>query len=749
MPAIRPPVTLTTPPNLREEVTRVTFLAAPAAPIPTPAAVQELAANVRQAALVGLQVTLPETPALGEPVPVQCPEAPPEFAWDPCAPLPARAAPVYITHFTQETYLQGVELPAVPVTWTLPLPGFPPAGDSAVLHFGPTLAGAALQRVTARFGASGHYAQSWFVTDVRIGDLEAVRTLAPAEEVEVELRTSVTSRADRSGAAQVQIDETTETTHSEKEIQSVMQAAATDGGWSQSSSSYYRLGLKFLWLNFGGGDSSSEASQQFSRSSSQTMQLLRDTTARAAQALRAQTTVQVRGIRETVVSERNVRRFRNPYQDRSLLLKIFSVLKSYRVSTSRSGLKLCLTFTVGGLDEVAAGLRTFALANRDFLKASLRDAQLRAKLDDALVGLRESAEPTGAGTTALVEQAKRALAILFEDFLSSDPDRLLPLVDGDATHNLELQRLRNSFFARPTHKIEFTFPYAFPPQTVEIEQPLGGDLGIVEAKNKGALDLYMILYVLYQRWLDLRGGPALDDEAVALAAAAAKAIDVWWVSVPPGERSDAYKSSEAEDYAEIFRRLPGFRAYYDDFVAPLVMRRGADEAERAAREARRHLAEQLLEHLHRLSDFYGQAFLHWCARLLGPSLFAAEVQRWLAWAFWEAAIPVPTTLLRALVPPEAVSVRDDTVVVSATYALEVAAALYVALAGAASPLAAELIALLDTIYDPAAAPAPPPTCVDVDVPIEGAYLEPVAGTCKLPEVPVLAPPPVPPPTPVP
>ena len=287
-----------------------------------------------------------------------CPAAPPTFVWNPCDALPARAAPVYNAYFEQENYLQGVEMPAVPTV--ILVPGL----VSFHFRFGPSLVDVPLTKVIARFGVCASYTQSWFVTDVRIGDLEAVRGLAPAEEVELELRTSVTSRVERTAAAAEDVAQSSETLRSNKEIQEAMQTAAIDGGWSSSSSSSYRLGLRFLWLNFGGGDSSSEASQQFSRASSQTLQSLRETVSRATEAVRAQTKVEVRGVRETVVSERNVRRFRNPYFDRSLLIKVFSVFKSYRISTSRSAVRLGLTFEVESFETSDFSVRAFALANR-------------------------------------------------------------------------------------------------------------------------------------------------------------------------------------------------------------------------------------------------------------------------------------------------------------------------------------------------------------------------------------------------
>jgi hypothetical protein len=214
--------------------------------------------------------------------------------------------------------------------------------------------------------------------------------------------------------------------------------------------------------------------------------------------------------------------------------------------------------------------------------------------------------------------------------------------------------------------------------------------------------------------------------------------------VTPENRSDAYKSSEEEDFAEIFRRLPGFRAYYDEFVAPLLMRRSADEQLRAEQDARRQLAGQLVAHLTQFSGYYTQGFLHWSARTLGPSLFAAEVQSWLGWAFWGAGVSVPSSLLKALVPPESIALRDNAVIVSGWYDIEVIAELHAALAAANNAAAAELVALIDTIYGPAGTTPPEPTCVDVDLPIDGAYVEPVAGTCVLEDVP-----PPPPPAPVP
>lgn len=724
-------------PTIQENIKTAVVVSTPIKP-PRPAdLIEKLRRVVKPGVPEQINVQAINQPGLGEPEPGPCPENPPPFDFAPCDKLPTEGGAVYNSYFTEENYLQGTDIPA---TETVIVIGpFPPILPHAItFRFGPTLLGMNLTRVVARFGVCSHYTQSWFVTGVRIGDLEAVRGLAPAEEVEVELRNTLTTRFDRSLAGGQQVDETTETTKSVKEIQSVMQTAASDGAWSQSSSSYYRLGLTFLWLNFGGGDTSSEASAQFSNASSRTMQTLRDTVSRAAETVRTQSKVEVRGVRETVVSERNVRRFRNPYMDRSLLLKVFSIFKKYRISTTRSAVRLCLTLAVDALDGSDTTMTAFALANRDFLALALLDSQLRSKLDDALLGLREMAEANGSSQSAAVDEAKKALSILFEDFLSTDLTRLLPL-DDDDTDNVEFQRLRNSFFAQPTKEIEIL--------GIPFEVPISGDVGVIEAKNKGALDLYMIMYVLYQKWLDLHLRSDFDEEAIAMASAAAKAIDIWWVSVPPDSRSDAYKSSGGEDFAEIFRRLPGFRAYYDDFVAPLIMRRSAEEQERVEREGRTRLAESLLRHLSRYASYYGQAFLHWSARQLGPTLFANEVQNWLAFAFSQNAIPIETSLIRALVPPGSISLRDNTVIIEANYSLEVIAALYNAVSAASSPLAAELVALLDTIFGREQPPPPPPTCVEIELPIDGGHIEAVPGTCTLPDVPALPPPPPTPPVP--
>jgi hypothetical protein len=729
------------PPKVQESIKTAVIVSAPLKPPPPADLVEKLRKVVKQGVPEQIILGAAQQPGLGEPEPGPCPEDPPPFDFQPCEALPTEGGAIYNSYFAEENYLQGTDIPATETVITIgPFPPILP--NPITFRFGPTLLGMNLTRVVARFGACSYYTQSWFVTGVRIGDLEAVRGLAPAEEVEVELRNTLTTRFDRSLAGGQQIDETTETTQSVKEIQSVMQTAASDSAWSQSSSSYYRLGLKFLWLNFGGGDTSSEASAQFSNASSQTMQTLRDTVSRAAETVRTQSKVEIRGVRETVVSERNVRRFRNPYLDRSLLLKVFSVFKKYRVSTSLSRVRLCLTLAVEALDGSDVAMTAFALANRDFLARTLLDSQLRSKLDDALRGLREMGEANGSSAPAAIDEAKKALSILFEDFLSTDLTRLLPL-DDDDTDNVEHQRLRNSFFAQPTKEIEIPGIFGF-----NVEVPIGGDVGVTEAKNKGAIDLYMILYVLYQKWLDLHSRSDFDEEAVAMATAAAKAIDIWWLSVPPDQRSDAYKSSGGEDFAEIFRRLPGFRAYYDDFVSPLIMRRSAEEQERLEREGRTRLAESLLRHLSRYASYYSQAFLHWAARQLGPTLFATEVQNWLAYAFSQNNIPIETSLIRALVPPGGISLRDNTVIVEGAYSLEVLAALYNAVSTASSPLAAELVALLDTIYGRIEIP-PPPTCVEIELPIDGGHIEAVPGTCTLPDVPVLPPPPTPPTPPIP
>lgn len=721
------------PPKIQEDITTNVVLATSIEPARPVDLLTKLTKVVKPGIPEQIKLRSIHHPGLGEPEPGPCPPDPPAFEFKPCDSLPTDGAAVYNSYFAEESYLRGTDIPATQVT--IVVGPFPPSEQRIVLRFAPQLLGMALTRVTARFGVCSYYTQSWFVSGVRLGDLEAVRGLAPAEEVEVELRNTFTARFDRSVAGGQQTEQTSEVTRTDKEIQSVMQTAASDGAWSQSSSSYYRLGLKFLWLNFGGGDTSSEASAQFSNASSQTMQTLRDTVSRAAETVRSQSKLEVRGVRETVVAERNVRRFRNPYQDRSLLLKVFSVFKRYRVSTTRSAVRLCLTLAVEALDSSDAAMTSFALSNRDFLALALLDSQLRSKLDDALLGLREIGEANGSPAASVVEQAKKSLSILFDDFLSTDPNRLLPLDDDDT--NLEFQRLRNSFFAQPTKQINIL--------GFEFEVPISGDVGVTEAKNKGALDLYMILYVLYQQWLDLHSRSDFDEEAINLAAAAAKAIDIWWVSIPPDQRSNAYKSSGGEDFAEIFRRLPGFRAYYDEFVAPLLMRRSAEEQARLEREERTRLAQLLLRHLSRYASYYSQAFLHWSARKLGATLFAAEVQNWLAFAFWQANISIETTLVRALVPPGSISLRDNTVIVDGIYSLEVIAALYDALETSSSPLADELVALLETVYGREQDQPPPPTCVDVELPIDGAHIEAVAGTCNLPDVPVL--PPIPPPIP--
>jgi hypothetical protein len=716
-------------PNLDTVITEHTLFAVPLRQIVAPGLLRQALGETvfgRLQAASGVSLTAP-----GELPPITCPTLPPPFTWDPCAPIPATSAPAYNLYFNEEMYPQGVIFPADLIPPSDPHPHPPLPAD-----IGARLMTRFLGPAEVRFGMLAQYTQSWFVSGVRIGDLEAVQSLAPAESLELEVEANIKARVDRAGNVQRDDVASADLRAAEKEVRAAIDTAASSNGWSTSSGGNFTLGVHFLGLNAGGVESAADASAEISRTTTQTLNQLREAVSHASETVRTLSKVDVRGVTEVVVSERHLRKFSNPYQDRSLLLKIFSVIKRYLINTSRTALRLTLSVRFTGLRSDLGHpeqIADFVRINRKFLGEALLDDQIRTRLDDAIQGVLDDGHEGGGKRRIAIAKARAALDILFDDPLSTDETRVLGLVP-EPTLNAEVQKVRNSFF----HPADL-------PSVPFLTNSLGS--GIQEAKAKNALDLYMILYVLYQRWLDGHDSPEFDDDAMIMCAAAAEAIDTWWTKVSDDDRSDAYKSSEGEDFAEIFRRIPGFRAFYEDFVLPLFPSVAAEGKEDALRQERIALGARLREHLTVFRAYYGQEYLRWLFRTVGPELVASDLRYWLLLGFAGIGMTVGESLLRGLVPANGLTLRGDSVVISLPFDVGVLDALYnAALADPVSGFAQSLVNLLTVIFDGTVPPQS--VCNEVDLPTDGAYVEPVAGTCLLPDVPTLVVPP-PPPEPVP
>jgi hypothetical protein len=494
------------------------------------------------------------------------------------------------------------------------------------------------------FGLDARFSQVWNLTDLTIGDLASTMSLAPGEQLTVEVQTSQRKVLDQSTLDSTEAISSSESTTSDKEAVNVARASSKTENWHVDASATVTCGYASATVSGGYAKTVSESNQA-------TINHVTEATKKSAKNLKALHKIDVRGVSETFVQNRMTRALKNPYRDRSLSVNVFQLLKHFSVETDLVEQRGAMIFRVDSISFNNA----FVLSHIDFLRKTLLDSSLIDDLPSAIQG----AKPTvlsGARDEA-IEISKLALRYLFNlpDPANQvqpplwTPGNILYLDKTDPTAAADQNDPQQSFQTQTPQKAGNTgsglsvgdvllgiftggASLAVDATAKAVGDFMANEKGIVSSsgfdtavrtKASALFATLAFFNAVVRETVPNPDGPnpatvsILDagDNAILLATALANDLQLQWDKLYP----DPLKSDElhammsSRNFTEVFRRVPGFIAMIRETVRPLVEPASSDTAAISAHNQDIFTLQRLTDHLKDYSAFYTERFLNYIA----------------------------------------------------------------------------------------------------------------------------------------
>jgi len=552
--------------------------------------------------------------------------------------------------------------------------------------------------VTVRGSILAWFSQQWKLQEVMVGDYANLISLAPGEILTIEVRRTQHTLLEQTQESTSTVENGTENLDSDKESITVANTSARTANWSISGTGGFSLaGI--------GASGSATDSNTVNNTTSNTLNSIHETTVKSTQKVTTQTKLQVRGVTEATVDVRQTRVLKNPFQDRSLDLNLYEVVKKFQVQTalqasapngaSHPALQLLITATL----QPISFNQGFVCTNQAFLQAQLLDSQLLDALSSIVSSLEQvlPADQTQAIDTALD---------VLEQYLFEDRPGVQPYHNGDFANDT------------PNNAFGNVNVDATGGQWTDIDTGASG--AAIKQSKSAAFEIYL---TLEQYWLVMAGyppgsaaltrWPALYPSfRLQLMQGLAQQVGTAWTALSDDERIALLKS---DNRTEIFRRVPGFLQLYNDMLGRLVV--AQPDAATAA------LTSALINHLNVDADYYTEQYLRFMWDRLGSTFVTRLTNSILSDIFPAPAGYVVDTSrpylnlyqlenvhrsgMSVLIPLEFGSLPD----------------------GSSIPGFLPGLIQLNTAINGAAVPEP--VSDTVTVPTEGIHLEPVAGSCAL------------------
>lgn len=431
----------------------------------------------------------------------------------------------------------------------------------------------ALSDLKLHMAALVHFEQRWFFKDYKVSDLASTIPLAPHESLRLALRKTQRKRLTQTTIDSVEELESRESSLVDRDILNVARSMSTTENWQVSGNGSFSIG----GLGLGASGSYSKSVNQAVQS---TNQRLRESTQKSASTLKALQKTEISELSEVTEDNLRSRLLVNPYFDRSLLIRVYDLVKTYCVETHFIRAVPALTIAV---ENLPIG-RDFVVSYGDFLAETLLDTALALELGNALEAVNELRDETD--VERAVEVAELALAYLFK----SPPNMFnvggLPVPGPVPDPNDPA----NSFNA----------------------QLLGSGLGDANDNNLGLV--FTTLGYYYRIYTDRvssqanpPAGTALDDRfAVDLAVSLANFLTPLWLGFEnAGQISNVLDSN---DQTEVLRRLSGFLSLVSGILTPLVA--PVEEMRETEMKTRRaeNVIRRTVHHLKANQWYYAKAF---------------------------------------------------------------------------------------------------------------------------------------------
>jgi hypothetical protein len=599
------------------------------------------------------------------------------------------------------------------------------------------------------FGVDVRFLQVWNMTGISIGDLGTTISLAPQEQLTVEVQTSQRKTFDQTTMDSTDSMSSTESTNSDKEAVNVARSSTKTEGWHVDGSASIAV-----------GDAKAQVSAGYSKnitdSNQQTINHVSEATTKSAKNLKMLHSITVKGVTETIVQNRMTRILKNPYVDRTMTINVFQLLKTFSTTTSISETRGALVVQINSVEFNDK----FVQSHVAFLQNYLLDGTMIDDLPNAIAGSMP-AVLTGALDTA-VQMSKMALNYLFD--LDGDtklsPSNILNLAkqlpidvtiggvtvttpdQNDPVESFKLHTAVSSgvdgglsvgdivlgvltggasLTAEALQKAYDDF--------LKSEKSMRWSSGFDTSVRTKSSALFMTLAffnaiareTVRENEAD-RNSPEIpilekSDNSIAIAMALAADLSAQWsVLYPDPIKSDElHAMMSSRNYTEVFRRVPGFLAMMNQLVRPLVEPAAADSAAIAAHNQNVFSFNRLTNHLNSYSDFYTTKYLGYISAVTNGDAIAQFARGILN------HVVFPFKFDPADFDPDGAFLSKRDVIVPGV--------------GTLSDNDLITIARSLGIDEPGTIVAPVPALIDIEVPCDGVHMEVVPGTCVMPDVP--------------
>ncbi|MEK7248681.1 MAG: hypothetical protein AAB092_09450, partial [Chloroflexota bacterium] len=187
------------------------------------------------------------------------------------------------------------------------------------------------------------FEQTLNLIKVKIGDLSSTMALAPAETLTLELQSTQRRVLDQTTVDSAEVQDQTESTTLDKEVVSTARMSSRNNSWHVDGGGSFSLGR--VGFNISGG-----VQQAITETTQSSTEHITEATRKSAHSLKTLHKIEVRGISETVVSNRMTRTITNPYRDRSLAINVFQLVKQFSVGVALAEVRPVLSIDVRALE---------------------------------------------------------------------------------------------------------------------------------------------------------------------------------------------------------------------------------------------------------------------------------------------------------------------------------------------------------------------------------------------------------------
>ncbi len=429
------------------------------------------------------------------------------------------------------------------------------------------------------------YLQKWYFQQAMTGALMSTIALAPSEKMSLQFNSTQRKELSQSTLEQVEDAKSDESQFVDRDVLNVTRSSSKTNNWNVSGNASITL------PKFGLGISGSYSSS-VTNSASSSAENVRESTKKSAHNLKMLHKVEVKEVEETTISRGLTRQINNPYADRSLLLKVYGLVKQYCVEFSLDAIRPTLALHPQFLFN-----RNFVLNNGDFLIKNLKDRYLQVELVQALENVIDLSHEDIEKQTQ--DHALSALHYLFDEINIFNVPKL-PF-SGGITDPSSLGG----------NSVALGFDASIDKNG--LSDAIGNKLGLIFT----TLNTY---YKIYKDQV-----PIKPEIAIELAVSLFDYINPAWQTIE--QTKDMNDVLDVNDRTEIFRRLGGFVAYSGGIIKPLMQ---PLEHEREAKKAAKHaeyVVNRVIQHLICYRKMYSEAFLSYLFELAKIKSIAHFVQK--------------------------------------------------------------------------------------------------------------------------